>query len=353
MCSSKKYIIVYSVVAIFGVALTAISVFTVDPFFHYHMPWFGMKPVVNDEIHQNPGLADHATYDSIIIGSSMSENFDAKWFNEAYDIQTLKLNYSGSTSENLRISVEIAQKAKSNRLKYVFGNIDLIVLTRDFSETRFPLPQYLYDDYIYNDVYYLLNKDVLFGNVWTMWNGNKGGNVEPLEKAYMWYGTYKDDFSKEKVLNEIAIPDDIGYVEQKKPVISDNVIGAVRKIKKFVLDYPNTTFKFFYSPYSIAHWFNSYQYGDFFTDVSILEYSMRELLECENIELYFPTDYEMITDLDSYKDTEHYDMEIQYQIFEEMRDGKNQLTKDNYQEYIEEFKKMVIECDFTKVFGME
>lgn len=64
---------------------------------------------------------------------------------------------------------------------------------------------------------------------------------------------------------------------------------------------------------------------------------------------YFPTNYEMITDLNSYKDAGHYDMEIQYQIFKEMRDGDNRLTKDNYQEYMEDFKTMVMDCDFSKI----
>ena len=45
----------------------------------------------------------------------------------------------------------------------------------------------------------------------------------------------------------------------------------------------------------------------------------------------------------------YYDMEIQYQIFKELRDGDNRLTKDNYQDYMEDFKTMVMECDFSKV----
>ncbi len=60
---------------------------------------------------------------------------------------------------------------------------------------------------------------------------------------------------------------------------------------------------------------------------------MKELLECENVKLYFPSDYKMITDLDCYKDLGHYNMEIQYRIFEEMKTGKNLLTKENYQGY--------------------
>ncbi len=349
MSLSKKFIIVFSLVSGCGILITVLLIFLIDPFFHYHMPWFGMKPVVNDEIYQNPGLADHAFYDSIIIGSSMTENFDAEWFDEAYNIHTLKLNYSGETAENLRIAVKRAEDSLNERVQYVFGCMDISILTQNPEETRYPLPQYLYDDVLYNDVYYLLNKDVLFQAVWNTWKTNKNETVKPMNEAYTWYENYKNDFSKENVLREIVLPDQILPIEQKDSTIPNETINAIKKIKKFVKHYPDTRFKFFYSPYSMAYWYNSYQEGNFLREVSILKYSMKELLKCENVQLYFPITYEMITDLDSYMDLKHYNMKIQYQIFEEVRDGVNQLTKDNYQEYIKEFKTMVMECDFSKI----
>lgn len=103
----------------------------------------------------------------------------------------------------------------------------------------------------------------------------------------------------------------------------------------------------------MAYWYNSYISGTFLQDMENLEYSMKELLKCGNLQLYFPSDYEMITDLDSYKDLGHYDMDIQYQIFEEMKNEENMLTSDNYQEYMNEFRDMVMECDFERVFSYD
>ena len=100
----------------------------------------------------------------------------------------------------------------------------------------------------------------------------------------------------------------------------------------------------------MAGWYSFYAKGTFFTEMAQLEYSMQQLLEYDNVRLYFPATYEMITDLDSYKDDTHYDMEIQYQIFEEMRDDQNRLTKDNYKQYVQDFREMVLNCDFEKLF---
>lgn len=351
MCSSKKFIAVYSLTTGGGILAVALVIFLIDPFFHYHMPWFGLKPVVNNEIYQNPGLAEHASYDSIIIGSSMTENFDTEWFDEAYDIHTLKLSYSGASAENLRVAVDHAQNAKESNLKYVFGCMDISILTSDANEPRYPLPDYMYDDCFYNDVYYLLNKDVLFKNVRTVLVKNEKGTVDPINEAYGWYEEAKDSFSKENVLRILDFPDVFLEVEQQDAEISDEVILSVDKIKGLVEKYPKTTFQFFYSPYSIAHWYNSYIKGTFLRDMEHLEYSMEELLKCKNVKLYFPMDYELIMDLDSYKDMEHYDMKIQYQIFEEMKNEENELTTDNYQEYMNEFREMVMECDFEEIFS--
>ncbi len=350
MNCSKRYITIFGIVAGMGILAAGLLVLLLDPFFHYHMPWFGLKPVINDEIYQNPGLAKHASYDSIIIGSSMTENFDAAWFDEVYDIHTLKLNYSGASAENLRIAVECAQNAKGGNLKYVFGCVDVEILMGDSSAPNYPLPDYLYDDVFYNDVYYLLNKDVIFQDIKTVLEENAQVTVRPLNKAYSWFEYHKDSYSRESVLQQLNLPDVFSRVDQQEAVILEATIRSVEKIKDFVQKYPYTTFQFFYSPYSMAYWYNRYAAGIFLTDAENLEYSMKELLECENVKLYFPSNYEMITDLDCYKDLGHYNMEIQYQIFEEMKTEENLLTKENYQDYIEEFRRSVMECDFKEVF---
>lgn len=353
MNSSKKFIVVYGFTVGYGIITVALFIFLIDPFFHYHMPWFGLQPVVNNEIYQNPGLAEHTSYDSIIIGSSMTENFNTEWFDEACDIHTLKLSYAGASAENLRIAVDYAQNAKESELKYVFGCLDMSILTSDADTPRHPLPDYLYDDRFYNDVYYLLNKDVLFQDVRRVLEENNKGTIKPISEAYSWYGELKNSFSKENVLQLIDIPDSFLEVEQQKAVILDETTRSVKKIKGFVEKYPETTFRFFYSPYSIAFWYNSYVCGTFLQDMENLEYSMKELLKCENLQLYFPSDYEMITDLESYKDLQHYDMDIQYQIFEKMKNEENMLTSENYQEYMNEFRDMVMECDFERVFSYD
>ena len=52
----------------------------VDPFYHYHDATKGFEANMDNAIYQTPGAADHFTYDSVIVGSSMTENFHESWF---------------------------------------------------------------------------------------------------------------------------------------------------------------------------------------------------------------------------------------------------------------------------------
>ena len=59
-----------------------ILVVTVDPFFHYHAPLKNFPYVVDNQLSQNPGMAGNMIYDSCIIGSSMTVNFDTDDFKQ-------------------------------------------------------------------------------------------------------------------------------------------------------------------------------------------------------------------------------------------------------------------------------
>ena len=65
-------------------------------FFQYHTPLEDFPYVVDHQVNQNPGMAKHMDYDSVILGSSMTVNFNTGWFEELLGLKTLKLSYSGA-----------------------------------------------------------------------------------------------------------------------------------------------------------------------------------------------------------------------------------------------------------------
>ena len=49
----------------------------VDPFFHYHAPQDRLQYPINNQRYQNNGIVRHFSYDALITGTSMTENFMA------------------------------------------------------------------------------------------------------------------------------------------------------------------------------------------------------------------------------------------------------------------------------------
>lgn len=344
---SRKYVMVFAIVAFLGLITAAGLTFVADPYFQYHMPWFGREAYANDERYCNPGLAKNADYDAIIIGSSMSQNFNGEWFDEGYGVNSLKLTYSGCSVQDWVNAVNMAEQ--NQELRYVFGNIDLWMLDQEYGKVRYELPEYLYDNNYFNDVYYLFNKDILFDKTMNTLQNNYTGN---LKNAYAYYNNYKTTYNHQSVLSLVDYKGECNNIEQKKVKIDDNIIKVVEQLKKTILKYPNTTFEIFISPASIIYYYNMALYGGLDRVMEVYQYSMEELIQCENCKVFFPSynDIEMITDLDSYKDERHYDIDIQYKIFEEMRDGVNMATKDNYKDIIKWFRNEIINYDYKQLY---
>ncbi len=344
---SGKYILVFAITVVLGLIIIAGLNFTADPLYQYHMPWFGREVYADDGVYQNPGLAKNADYNGAIVGSSMSMNFNCEWFDEAYDINTLKLTYTGCTAKDWVNSVDLAGQ---KNVRYIFGNIDFYVLTRyKYDETRWELPEYLYDDNYFNDVNYLLNKNILFERTMNVLKNNYAGN---LKNAYAWYDDHTNFFGHYNVLKHVNYNGECKDIKQKQAVIDHNAKQSVQQIKETVLKYPDTTFVLFYSPFSLIYYYDRALDGDLDISMKVYEYSMKELLECENCKLYFPAynNIEMMTDLDSYEDLAHYDIDIQYLIFEEMRDGVNMVTKENYTDIINWLRNTVMNYNYKELY---
>ena len=183
---SKTYVKAFIILICAALLLSAVSVVVLDPYFHFHALLFDLKPVLEEESYQNPGVASHFEYDSIIVGSSLSQNFDAQWFNDSFGINTVKLTNSGASVENYRINIERAEKAKNHQLKYVFCNIENNLFDHTYNEPGHELPEYLYDDELSNDINYVLNKDVLLDSA-KLFVKNFKHTTGDITKAYQWY----------------------------------------------------------------------------------------------------------------------------------------------------------------------
>ncbi|MCM1027880.1 MAG: hypothetical protein NC432_15760 [Roseburia sp.] len=142
-------------------ALVAAVTAWIDPFLHYHAPLAGLQYPLKDERYQNDGIMRNFSYDAIITGTSMCQNFRVSEFDELWGTTAIKVCYSGGSYKEIDESVRRALEYQ-NDVRYVLRSLDSNRLNYPADQNEYEgYPTYLYDRNPFNDVNYLLNKEVV------------------------------------------------------------------------------------------------------------------------------------------------------------------------------------------------
>ncbi len=322
----------------------AMFVIVIDPFFHYHKPLEFLKPVVNNERYQNPGIARRFEYDSILIGSSMAQNFYVSELNEAFDCDTVKLTYPAIRTGNYKYMFEAA--FDTHDINNVFMGLDIDPLIDTYGNYYFPLPEYLYDQNIFNDVEYVFNKEVLFGEAYQSVKHNYKGTVPDINEAYTWTG----HFSKESAVGSIFWDYNVVNDPYEAPQYLDNAkMNLGNNILPYIKTNPDTTFYIFYPPYNLLWWNWHLCRGDLNAVFDVLEYTTEQLLQYENVKLFFLHDVEkVVTNLELYKDYNHYNADVNSEIIQWFKDEKYRVYPETYMERITNFKDYVESFNYVE-----
>ena len=339
---------------IFGIILilflTAVIVIIIDPYFHYHKPIPFLSYRLENQRYINNGIIKQFDYNAIITGTSMTENFKNSQFDKLFMVTSIKVPFSGGSYKEINDNVEVALKNNKN-IKYVLRGLDYGGINQEYNHMRYSYyPTYLYDNNIFNDYKYLWNKEILIKGVainllytilrkkstsfdkYSSWRNQERGKEVILK-------TYKRP-EKEKIEKNLSQED----VERIDKNIEENVI----KIPK---QYPNVKFIYFITPYSIVYFDELNQKGEIEKQIMAEKYMIEKILEIPNIELYsFFNNYEMITNLDNYKDAGHYMGHINDQILDWIKNKEYRLTKENYQKYINKNLEFYKNYDYDKIF---
>lgn len=336
----QKFIKSFFIRSIILLAAVIAVIVVFDPFYQYHKPLPGLKSVLTDKEYQCVGTLRNFDYNALIVGSSVCENYNNRWFDEGFSCQTIKAIRSYGATADLCFLLDIAYQNRD--LKYVFYNIDPSSLSADTATTyeSTGCPMYLYDTSYLNDYSYVLNKTVL------------------LEKIpYMLAFSMKSDYDEGNSYNwaqwkffsaELAMGM-YNRLSSVKPMYEqtyyeDKLAGNLALLTNQVNSHPETTFKFFFPPYSMLWWDNIYREGDMEAYLYNMEQAMEALLTCENVKLfYFQNDREVIMNLENYMDIIHFSPEINHYICECISSGKNQVSEDNYREIISEMRELSYE----------
>lgn len=349
----KALLAIVSLTVFFGVMIAALIIY-VDPFFHYHKPLEKFPYLVDNQLSQNPGMAKNMEYDSAILGSSMTVNFNTDWFEELMGLDTLKLSYSAAFPKDQANIMEIVFEHNPD-IEKIFLGVDVITYTGAVDQTKYPIPEYLYDDNLLNDVSYVLNKDVLLNYVL-----RPIADPEPTDLATVYASWWTEEYySEEWVLHNYTSPAQVAEETDAMAYIPSVEENLNVNICPYIEDNPQTEFVIFFPPYSILYWNDVLKENHLEATIEEYRYIANRLNAYDNVEIYFFPDREdIILDLNHYADYSHYHPDFNRFMAECFANGECLVQKEGtgkngepIDEYLNHMRKIVNEFDFAALLA--
>lgn len=341
-----KAIIMFTSIILLSVAIT---IFTVDPYLIYRFN--EDKYLLFSDRNQNYSIAKHFDYDSIITGTSMSQNIIASSFDKLTHTRSIKTTFGGSSYYERAKFLRYAF-SQNNDIKYVifdvfsgYSNVDQNFSEYDTSQIE------LYDKIYFNDLKYLLNKSVIKDTLNVInFNNNPNEISTSLDDYSLWRS---NGWGKEfifKYLNRAKSTDiDKKFMQEDKVRILNNINQNIISITE---NNPKTKFVIYIPPFSVLYYDDLERRGTLNLEFSIIDTTIQSLISQDNIYLYsFLDEFDIVSNLDNYKDYTHYSPEINEYILNSIfTNKKERITADNYHGHINKITDFYSNYDYDTLY---
>ena len=253
---------------------------------------------------------------------------------------------TGVTSQNLSDTAKAIKEMSGLPTIHFPGNAE--ALSADVDATKYPVPEYLYDKNPFNNIRYVLNKDVLLNYILKPL-------VDPTERTD-WSQLYKPWWTDQYYTkaNVLMYYEPAPEAQEQMPedlFLSGAAANLDINICPYIEAHPETEFVFFYPPYSILYWNDITRQKQLEAEIAELEYVTERLLSYENVRMFcFQDQEEIICDLNNYADYTHYHGDVCRYIVECFADGACELTLDNYREVFSGLSRLASTYDYEAIY---
>lgn len=309
--SSAQWLRRFLALALAVLALLAAAVYIIDPYYNYRAYDHKYKL---DKIFSVPGVVKNYDYDAIVIGSSMTQNFDMDSFRQELGQNPIKATLGGITGKEISALFKLAQDSGHAQTYYIC--IDNSVLSADSQEQRFP--DYLMDFSLLNDYKYFwgyeawmrfipLNLGLLAADSLGIELPQRFSEARSIDLMGDW--AYRYEFSADRVLSIYSESDNGAAINVDMAGISEN---ALDNCEVFVdsLDLSRGDIVFFFPPYSSLLWYKMEKEGSLESTMELKRHFMELVDGYDNVKVYDFQGADFTADLDNYMDMSHYSPEI-------------------------------------------
>lgn len=330
--SISKFLKVFAGATLFILLTIGGISYTVDPFFQFRVK---DKAYLLNPRFVNQGLIKNSDYNTVIIGSSMVQNFDLSILRQDPNVKPLKIASGGLNTTDMVLLYSLVDKKKVN--KFII-NIDLTQFNVVNAWSKYP--DYIFKDDIISKLKYLYGYETNMRYI-------------PVDIALAAYYYQKE--IPENMLSKMSV-DDIGSFGNTTEFSADAVknsflsgrnvaaqdfVGMEQRLRseldKFIISlsmdsYPDSEFTFILPPYSSLYWSFVGSFGYYQQLFDFVPYLVSQLEKYPNVKVVCFYDIDEISDINNYSDMTHFCPRISNKIVENLNNPAYYLTPSNVEQ---------------------
>lgn len=358
----RRYVIFFTIGWLLPAAIIILINGLVDPYRLFHKPW------VHDNYYPRnlrilaSGIINTEAFDSIILGSSIAQNFSPNEASKVFGSKFVNISISGSSITERSLVLNYALKKR--KLNEVIYSLDWGSLGIDsISKTHIAPYAYLYDNNSWNDILIYASNPAAFRfafcNSILISGDNFCTNSKDIESLVEWHSD--KEYSKRfgglhkwfDVKNNNQVQGALKSISQSIKAINSSDVKKIdltklmdSKLKhqqvfranllNIIAQHPEIKFYLFFPPYSrlnyaITKQSDPQKFEDY---LEILRFVVNECAQHSNVKVYgFETEL-FLDDISNYRDTLHYHQHFNSKMLHWMKKGDHELTPSNLNAYI-------------------
>nr|WP_321257864.1 hypothetical protein [uncultured Pseudodesulfovibrio sp.] len=360
----KKHALFVCIVPVLFLSVVAIANYCVDP-----LQFFACNESIG--FYKNPRLQNSGLirsyldgpfdYDAVIIGTSLSENFDISKKYGNHSVKPIRLTMFGGYWKEHYLEAQAA--LETGRVKKVFWELRNRVYMEDnptpFRSTK-GFPEKLYtakkSDFV-GSISYLLNGNTSALTFDLLKNGAFNDQTVVTYNQWMNEHVVKGRFLLYNSLKKKGDRDD--YVTNQRKVIgTGRKIGSpsfenFKRMLSLAVEYPSVEFSFFIPPVSLITSLGDNAWALYPIYIKALT---SEISDLPNVKLFsFVTLKGIVNNNANYEDENHYGQGVNDFIFGAMLDGDDEITVKNVDKHLQMYHEMLEEwpvySDFSQAIA--
>jgi hypothetical protein len=317
-----------AVLAVTVAALGAVAAVnaTVDPFQQYRLTT-SRAPRFYALHHRwiNPGLARNASYDTALIGSSIMESTRNDAIAAACGGPAVNLSMPAISAAEMRTLLGTVFAGHDPRRVLLVLDFNAFAGTPDErQESAGPLPAYLYDRSVLDDLPYLLSGTVLRKSLSAL----LGRRDEPFtdDPNAPWYWADRMRFGRDNVLRDLDLGNLNARFQQPARSLAGMRASFAHNVLPILRAHPETTFDLVWPPYSILVWLDFAQRGQLDVTFDFKRHVIAATAGLPNVRVVdLQAHGEITTDLDRYMDIYHFSPDVNRWIVERACAGEDRV----------------------------